>query len=55
MNDDNSRSVFIPFIYVYEPLNLITPLHNKGFSSDLKEKLTSDAESMSQECNEFMS
>lgn len=24
MNDDNNKSVFIPFIYVYEPLNLIT-------------------------------
>lgn len=55
MNDDNSRGVFIPFIYVNEPLNLITPLDNKGLSSDQKEELTLDVGSMSWELHEFMS
>lgn len=55
MNDDNNNSVFIPFIYVYEPLNLITQLYNRSLSSDQKEELTLSVESMSWECNEFTS
>lgn len=55
MNDDNSKSVFIPFIYVYEPLNLITQLYNRSLSSAQKEEPTLGVEGMSWECNEFLS
>lgn len=55
MNDDNSKSVFIPLIHVCEPLNLITQLYNRGLSSDREEKLTLGVESKSWECNEFTS
>lgn len=55
MNDDNSKCVFIPFIYVYEPLNLITQVYNRSLSSAQKEELTLGVERMSWECKEFLS
>lgn len=55
MNDDNSKRVFIPFIYVYGPLNLITQLYNGGLSSAKKEELILGVEGMSWEWNEFPS
>lgn len=55
MNDGNSECVFIPLIYVCEPLTLITQFYNRALSSDQKEELTLGVESMSWECNEFTS
>lgn len=45
MHDDNSQRVFIPCIFVFELLHLITRPYNGGLSSDQKEKSALGVES----------